>query len=202
MHGCTKKRWCCRARAYTPAAMTAPVLSVVVPVLNEADNVAPLIAEIRRAVAALAPYEIVFVDDGSSDDTAERIRAEMAPGNLRLVRHKTRCGQSTALLTGVTAATGTFIVTLDGDGQNDPADIPLLWQAAQSHIVATTQPFLVCGYRVNRRDTWVKRRSSRIANAIRRWALNDDTRDTGCSLKLYRRDLFLRLPHFDHNHRF
>ena len=182
--------------------MTEPVLSIVVPVLNEADNVAPLIAEIRRAVGDLGAYEILFVDDGSTDETVERIRAEMTPGDLRLVRHKARCGQSTALLTGVQAARGVFITTLDGDGQNDPADIPLLWQAAQNHINATTQPFLVCGYRVNRRDTWMKRRSSRIANAIRRWALNDDTRDTGCSLKLYRRDLFLRLPHFDHNHRF
>jgi dolichol-phosphate mannosyltransferase len=180
----------------------APLLSVVVPVLNEAENVGPLVAEIRAAVPSLGRYEIVFVDDGSTDATVTTL-ASLRGEDLRVLRHHQRCGQSTALLTGVRAARGTYIATLDGDGQNDPADIPLLWQAAQDHQRdPSAPPFLVCGWRVNRRDSWIKRRSSRIANAIRRSLLHDDTRDTGCSLKLYRRETFLAFPHFDHNHRF
>ncbi|MDX2101945.1 MAG: glycosyltransferase family 2 protein [Alphaproteobacteria bacterium] len=180
----------------------APRLSVVVPVLNEAENVSPLIDQIRRAVPALGSYEIVFVDDGSTDGTVAALLAAQTEGDLRVVRHRQRCGQSAALLTGVRAARGDYIVTLDGDGQNDPADIPALWQAAEAHQANSAVPFLVCGWRKDRKDTWLKRRSSRIANAIRRNALKDNTQDTGCSLKLYRRDFFLRFPHYDHNHRF
>jgi len=178
-----------------------PLLSVVVPVRNEAPNIAPLVAEIEAALAGL-PHEIVYVDDGSTDGTPAALReaaAAMPPGvRLRHLRHRVSCGQSAAIVTGVKAARGTWIATLDGDGQNDPADIPRLLRRAQ----AEAGPVLVAGHRVNRRDSWVKRRSSRIANRVRAWLLGDATPDTGCGLKVFPRALFLDLPHFDHMHRF
>lgn len=180
-----------------------PLLSVVVPVLNEQDNVAPLIAEIRAALAPVCAYEIVYVDDGSTDGTAaalDALRAEVP--ELRVVRHSHRAGQSAGLRSGVTAARGRLIATLDGDRQNDPADIPKLlavWQQAERDGRPRT---MVTGHRVNRRDSWAKRRASGLANAIRRGLLHDDNPDTGCSLKLYERELFLRLPYFDHMHRY
>ena len=178
-----------------------PLLSVVVPVRNEAPNIAPLVAEIEAALAGL-PHEIVYVDDGSTDGTPAALReaaAAMPPGvRLRHLRHRVSCGQSAAIVTGVKAARGTWIATLDGDGQNDPADIPRLLRRAQ----AEAGPVLVAGHRVNRRDSWVKRRSSRIANRVRAWLLGDATPDTGCGLKVFPRALFLDLPHFDQMHRF
>jgi dolichol-phosphate mannosyltransferase len=176
-------------------------LSVVIPVKNEAENIAPLVAEIIAALDGLAPYEIIYVDDGSSDGTAAEImRLAVNASQLRLLRHARSCGQSAAILTGVIAARGAWIATLDGDGQNDPADIPRLWRLARA--APSIPPLLVAGYRENRQDTWSKRIASRLANAIRSKLLGDATPDTGCGLKLFPRTLFLDLPAFDHMHRF
>jgi dolichol-phosphate mannosyltransferase len=175
-------------------------LSVVIPVRNEAANIAPLVAEIRAALEDV-DYEIIAVDDGSSDGTAEAVRA-LACGfaRLRLVRHARSYGQSAAIRTGVQAARGALIATLDGDGQNDPADIPRL--LALLRTAPAEPPLLVAGQRQKRRDTVLKRLSSRIANRVRAGILGDATPDTGCGLKLFRRELYLALPFFDHNHRF
>ncbi len=176
-------------------------LSVVIPARNEAPNVAPLVTEIRRALDGRVDYEIVYVDDGSSDATAAEIR-RLGDGfpRLRLLRHRSSCGQSMAIATGVKAARADWVATLDADGQNDPADIPRLWELARASPAAP--PLMVAGQRQKRRDTWSKRAASRAANAIRRAILGDGTPDTGCGLKLFRRDLFLELPRFDHMHRF
>jgi glycosyltransferase involved in cell wall biosynthesis len=176
-------------------------LSVVIPVRNEAGNVAPLVAEIRAAIDGFLDYEIVYVDDGSDDVTIAEIRGlQLAEVRLRVVRHRESCGQSAAIRTGVKAARGAWIATLDGDGQNDPADIPALWRMAQD--APASPPLLIAGHRSHRQDSWSKRRASRIANGVRRRLLRDDTPDTGCGLKLFPRDLFLDLPYFDHMHRF
>jgi len=176
-------------------------LSVVIPVRNEADNVAPLVGEIRAALDGLVEYEIICVDDGSIDSTAAEILriAGQVPG-LRLLRHTRNYGQSAAIRTGVRAARATWIVTLDGDCQNDPDDIPALWRLARQ--VPADPPLLITGYREKRRDSWSKRLASRIANAVRRRLLGDHTPDTGCGLKLFPRSLFLEMPFFDHMHRF
>jgi dolichol-phosphate mannosyltransferase len=176
-------------------------LSVVIPVKNEAGNIAPLVAEIAAALDNLLDYEIVYVDDGSSDATAAEIRdLQQRMPRLRLVRHAESRGQSAAIRSGVKAASGAWIATLDGDGQNDPADIPALWQIAQES--PPDSPVLIAGQRVRRQDSWSKRYASRLANAVRRRLLHDDTPDTGCGLKLFRRAMFLDLPFFDHMHRF
>jgi dolichol-phosphate mannosyltransferase len=182
-----------------------PALSVVIPVHNEADNVGPLAEEIHAALNGRIDFEIIYVDDASSDDTPQRLRAlaQRYP-RLRVLRHLTNAGQSTALLTGVRRARGELVATLDGDGQNDPADIPALlarWDDEQ-RSGAGSRPLLLAGWRASRRDTWLRRLSSRIANGVRRRVLGDGTPDTGCGLKLFRRDEFLALPHFDHLHRF
>ncbi len=175
-----------------------PELSVVVPVRNEGPNIAPLVAEIEAALAGV-PHEIVYVDDGSTDDTAARLAALRATTPLAVRRHRASCGQSAAIVTGVRAARGAWIATLDGDGQNDPADIPALLARAR----AQDDPLvLITGHRVNRRDTMTKRIASRLANRIRAGLLGDATPDTGCGLKLFRREAFLTLPHFDHMHRY
>ena len=183
----------------------SPQLSVVVPVFNEQDNVAPLVGEIVAALRGRAPaeggdFEIVYVDDHSTDatfDTLRRLKAEVP--ELRVLRHVTNSGQSTAIRTGVKAARGTWIATLDGDGQNDPADIPkLLAQRAQS----APEVKLFAGWRVNRQDSGSKRWASRLANAIRTRMLRDDTPDTGCGTKLFEREAFLDLPFFNHMHRY
>ena len=176
-------------------------LSVVIPVKNEAGNIAPLVAEITAALDGLTGYEIIYIDDGSSDATAAEIRRLQAGlPQLRLLRHAQSCGQSAAIRSGVKAARGGWIATLDGDGQNDPADIPALWRLATG--AAGGPPLLIAGHRARRQDSWSKRRASRIANAVRRRLLRDDTPDTGCGLKLFPRALFLDLPYFDHMHRF
>jgi dolichol-phosphate mannosyltransferase len=182
----------------------APALSVVIPVHDEADNVGPLAAEIHAALDGRVEFEIVYVDDASGDDTPQRLR-ELARDDprLRVLRHRANAGQSTALLTGVRHARGALIATLDGDGQNDPADIPALlarWHDEQR--AGADEPLLIAGWRASRRDTWIRRLSSRIANGVRRRVLGDGTPDTGCGLKLFRRDDFLALPYFDHLHRF
>ncbi|HEV2549069.1 MAG TPA: glycosyltransferase family 2 protein [Stellaceae bacterium] len=176
-------------------------LSVVIPVRNEAPNIAPLVHEIAAALEGALDYEIVYVDDGSADDTAAAVSAlARATPRLRLIRHRRSFGQSTAIRTGVKAARAPWIATLDGDGQNDPADIPRLWQMAKT--APSEPPLLVAGLRARRRDSAVKRLSSRIANAVRRALLGDGTPDSGCGLKLFPRALYLELPFFDHNHRF
>jgi dolichol-phosphate mannosyltransferase len=172
-----------------------------VPVKNEAPNIAPLIAEIRAALAGV-PHEIVYVDDGSTDDTASilaRIAAEAHPTSALIRRrHRISCGQSAAIVTGIRAAGAPWIATLDGDGQNDPADIAALLARAQ----AEPGLVLIAGHRTNRRDSRVKRLSSRLANRLRAALLRDATPDTGCGLKIFPRDAFLSLPAFDHMHRF
>ena len=187
-----------RKLCYTPARME---LSVVIPVRNEAPNIAPLVAEIRAALDGALDYEIVYVDDGSSDDTAAAIgNLARAFPRLRVVRHARSFGQSAAVRSGVKAARAAWIATLDGDGQNDPADIPRLWEIALA--APPSPPLLVAGHRQRRQDSAVKRVSSRIANRVRGRLLRDGTPDTGCGLKLFRRDVFLDLPFFDHIHRF
>ena len=174
-------------------------LSVVIPVCNEADNVEPLSAELRRCLAGL-DYELVFVDDGSSDGTAAKLaRLRDAMARLRVVRHAANAGQSAALLSGVRAARAEWVATLDGDGQNDPADLRKLWQLARS---ATAPAGLYIGHRTTRHDSRVRIVSSRIANAVRSRLLRDRVPDTGCGVKLFRREVFLSLPYFDHMHRF
>jgi len=178
------------------------IVSVVVPVKNEADNIAPLIAEIRAALGGGPAYEILYIDDGSTDATPARLlQAALGAPELRILTHAASCGQSAALRTGVTHARGRLIATLDGDGQNDPADLPRLIAAFLNPISATNLG-MIAGQRVKRRDSAVKRWSSRIANKVRAAMLGDDTPDTGCGLKVFSRDAFLQLPYFDHIHRF
>jgi dolichol-phosphate mannosyltransferase len=177
-------------------------LSIVIPVKNEAGNIAPLVAEIGAALDGKGvDYEIVYVNDGSDDATAAQLtRLRAANLRLRVLTHARSCGQSAAVRSGVRAARAPWIATLDGDGQNDPADLPSLWQIAKA--APADPPLLIAGHRALRQDSWSKRRASKIANAIRRRMLHDDTPDTGCGLKLFPRALFLELPYFDHMHRF
>ena len=180
---------------------STPDLSVVVPVHNEAGSIGPLLAEIRAAMDGRTDYEIVVVDDHSSDATPARLAdAAREIKTLRVVHHRKNAGQSTALHSGVRFAKGTLIATLDGDGQNDPADIPALLDAYRAR--KRDRPLLIAGHRTERRDTFVTRASSRIANSVRGAMLKDRTPDTGCGLKLFERDTFLSLPYFDHMHRF
>jgi dolichol-phosphate mannosyltransferase len=180
-----------------PAAIA---VSIVVPVRNEADNIAPVIAEIAAALDGRWNYEIIYVNDGSSDATAERLAAVMeSRPNLRQIRHATSGGQSAAVRTGVRAARGAIVATLDGDGQNNPAFLPALVSAIEQGGERTG---LAAGQRVGRKDTGFKKLQSRIANAVRNSILHDGTRDTGCGLKAFRRDVFLALPYFDGLHRF
>ncbi|HET8898441.1 MAG TPA: glycosyltransferase family 2 protein [Rhodanobacteraceae bacterium] len=177
-----------------------PQLSVVVPVFNERDNISPLIDEITAALDGVCDYEIVYVDDASRDDSqAVLAAAKTKQPRLRVLRHMQQSGQSTAVWNGVRAARGAWVATLDGDGQNDPADIPKL--LAERDQAATTMK-LFAGWRVNRKDSASKRLGSRFANAIRRRMLRDDTPDTGCGIKLFEREAFLTLPYFDHMHRY
>jgi dolichol-phosphate mannosyltransferase len=189
------------AAAVPGRADAVPEISVVVPARDEAENVAPLLEDVRRALEGRVDYEVVFVDDGSVDGTPARLR-EMSRTfpRLRWVSHRSACGQSAAIWTGVRLSRAPWIVTLDGDGQNDPADIPSLLEVRAGR--GADANILVNGRRERRRDTWVKRASSRIANGVRRRILGDETSDTGCGLKLFPREAFLGLPFFDHMHRF
>jgi dolichol-phosphate mannosyltransferase len=176
-----------------------PEISVVVPVRNEAGNVAPLIAEIAAALQGRV-FEIVYVNDGSSDATEGELSGLMAQAPwLRQIRHEKSCGQSAAVRSGVAMAHAPVVVTIDGDGQNDPAFIPSLIAALAA---GAPRIGLVAGQRVGRKATGFKKLQSRIANAVRSAVLKDGTRDTGCGLKAFRRDLFLSLPYFDGLHRF
>jgi dolichol-phosphate mannosyltransferase len=176
-------------------------LSVVIPAMNEAENVAPLVAEIQAALDGVLDYEIVYVDDGSTDGTAAEVARLMGTlPQLRLLRHAGNFGQSAAIRSGVLAARAPWIATLDGDGQNDPADIPRLWDLLRT--VPARPRLLLTGDRQKRRDSASKRIASRVANRVRARLLGDATPDTGCGLKLFSRALFLELPAFDHMHRF
>ena len=178
----------------------SPALSVVVPVFNERDNIAPLVGEIVAALRGVTDFEIVYVDDCSKDDSFAVLSALMASTpELRVLGHVSQSGQSTAIRSGVKAARGTWIATLDGDGQNDPADIPKLLAMREQ---SAPEMKLFAGWRVNRRDTGSKRWASKIANAIRSRLLRDETPDTGCGIKLFEREAFLDLPYFDHMHRY
>jgi dolichol-phosphate mannosyltransferase len=175
-------------------------LSVVVPVFNERDNVAPLVDEIVAALRGRIAFEIVYVDDYSRDDTLVVLKSLQAQvPELRVLHHLNQSGQSTAVRNGVKAARGAWIATLDGDGQNDPADIPKLLDARAQ---AAADIKLFAGWRVHRQDSGSKRWASIAANAIRRRLLRDDTPDTGCGIKLFERAAFLDLPYFDHMHRY
>jgi glycosyltransferase involved in cell wall biosynthesis len=169
-------------------------------VRNEADNIAPLIAEIAAALDGRWNYEIIYVNDGSTDATAERLKAAMQErDNLRQLKHAVSAGQSAAVRSGVRAARGTIVATLDGDGQNNPSFLPALISAIEQGGLDTG---LAAGQRVGRKDTGFKKLQSRIANAVRSAILHDGTRDTGCGLKAFRREVFLALPYFDGLHRF
>lgn len=176
-------------------------VAIVIPMHNEADNVAPLVAGIMTACADLPNFEIVIVDDGSNDATAANVRALQRDNpKLRLLQHDRSGGQSSAVHSGVLSTEADLICTLDGDGQNPPSELPKLL----APLFADTNGLvgLVAGQRVGRQDTLSKRWASRFANALRGWMLKDGTRDTGCGLKAFRRDAFLRLPYFDHMHRY
>ena len=177
-----------------------PAVSVVVPVRNEAENVAPLIGEIARALEGQWAFEVVYVNDGSTDGTDAELKRLMAIHPwLRRVHHRQSCGQSAAVRTGVAAARGALVATIDGDRQNDPAFIPALLRALEA---GSPRVALIAGQRVGRKASGFKKFQSRIANGVRGAVLRDGTRDTGCGLKAFRRDVFLALPYFDGLHRF
>jgi dolichol-phosphate mannosyltransferase len=183
-------------------SLTQPSLSVVVPAMNERENLAPLVAEIVAALRGVVDFEILCVDDGSDDGTdAELRRLMLGEPRLRALRHARRAGQSAAILSGTRAARAPLVATLDADLQNDPADLPRL-HAAWRDDPDRASVGLVAGQRLQRRDSLGKRLSSRIANRIRRALLRDATRDTGCGLKLFPRELLLTLPAFAGLHRF
>jgi dolichol-phosphate mannosyltransferase len=180
--------------------IAAIAVSIVVPVRNEAGNIGPVIAEITAALDGRWNHEIIYVDDGSTDATPERLVSAMkSQPNLRQIRHGASAGQSAAVRSGVRAARGAIVATLDGDGQNNPAFLPDLISAIEQGGDRTG---LAAGQRVGRKDTGFKKIQSRIANAVRNSILHDGTRDTGCGLKAFRREVFLALPYFDGLHRF
>jgi dolichol-phosphate mannosyltransferase len=178
-------------------------LSVVVPVKDEAENAVPLLEEIAAALRGRATFEVIFIDDGSIDGTAERLLAARGKNpELRVLRHQKNSGQSRGVRSGVIAARAPLIATLDGDGQNDPSDIPNLlieWRRQEGQAPALG---LIAGQRRKRQDSAMKRLASRVGNGVRQWLLDDRTRDTGCGLKLFSREAFLLLPYFDHIHRY
>ena len=176
-------------------------LSVVVPVYNEAENVATLVAEIEAALSG-RPYEMIFVDDASTDETAAVLTELKATyPKLRILSHKSNAGQSRAVRSGIIAARAMIIATLDGDGQNDPADIPALFKQLTRQD-APEKLRLVGGRRAKRIDSAAKKIGSKIGNGVRKWLLKDQADDTGCGIKVFSREAFLRLPFFDHIHRY
>lgn len=176
-------------------------LAVVIPMFNEEDNVAQLLQEVCSALEHHPDFEIIVVNDGSTDATLDKLQAlcKKIP-QLRVVNHDGNFGQSIGLVSGIKAATKPWIATLDGDGQNDPADIPKLIQAAEAN--GAHAKLLLAGHRVNRKDTHWKKFGSKFANSIRQWFLKDNCPDTGCGIKLFPREAFLSLPHFNHMHRY
>lgn len=180
--------------------MSCPELSVVVPVFEERDSIAPLLMEIVSALRGRVDFEVIYVDDASGDDTLAQLREQLpATPELRVLHHHRQSGQSTALRNGIKAARAAWVATLDGDGQNDPADIAKLLDAREQ---AAPDIKLFAGWRVQRRDSGSKRWASTIANVIRGRLLGDEAPDTGCGLKLFERAAFLDLPYFDHMHRY
>lgn len=177
-------------------------LSVVLPMLNEAENIRDLLHEIVTSLNGKVAFEIVAVDDGSDDGTFACLQAAANDiPQLRCLQHRRAFGQSMAIFTGVHAARGEWIATLDSDGQNDPADIVGLFEAAKQHA-HLRQPVLIAGNRTRRNDSWLRRWSSRVANQVRQALLRDQCTDTGCALKVFKREVFLAFPHFNHMHRF
>lgn len=185
------------------ARESAPEISVVVPVCDEEDNVRPLIDEIAAALPDIDRVEILFVNDGSRDGTAAALAAaKTAHPNLRVLTHGARSGQSRAIRGGLLAARGRLVCVLDGDGQNDPADLPRLIDILAAAVARGEPIGMVQGEREKRQDSAFRRAISRFANACNRGLLNHQARDVGCGLKVLPRDVFLRLPYFDHMHRF
>lgn len=174
-----------------------PVYSVVIPMKNEAENIVPLLTELDRVMGEVgAPWELIYVNDGSTDTTETVLKREQASRpHLHIVKLAKNYGQSAALSAGFERVSGEFVITLDGDGQNDPADIPRL-------IAIKDNYDLICGIRKKRRDTWVKRWISRAANAVRGRCCRDGVQDTGCSLKLYRRSCLEKIKMYQGMHRF
>jgi len=181
-----------------------PEISIVIPAKNEIDNLRPLIGEIRAAMDGQFDYELIYVDDGSTDATFATLQAIRNEGfdQLSVVRHAVSSGQSLAILSGAWIARGEWLVVLDADGQNDPADIPGMLRAVQAARAQDPKVWGVIGHRVNRRDDWVKRMSSKIANGFRDFMLHDGVPDVGCGLKAVLRERYLRLPSFNHMHRY
>jgi len=179
-----------------------PEVSVVIPVCNEEENVEPLAREIHAALSGRRAFETIFIDDGSTDGTARAVLDAKGAGmpEIRLLRHAVRSGQSAAVATGVRDARAPWVATLDGDGQNDPADIPKLLDTALGS--SSPKLKLVMGNRTTRRDTWLRRLSSRIANGVRGAMLKDGTPDTGCGIKVFDRAVFVDMPRFKNMHRF
>jgi dolichol-phosphate mannosyltransferase len=183
-----------------PSPSSAMSLSVVIPVFNERDNIGPLVHEVVKHLRDRVAFDVICVDDHSEDDTRDVLAALKAEvPELRVLLHLQRSGQSAAIRTGVKQALSPWIATLDGDGQNDPADILKLLAAREA---ADPRTRLFAGWRVDRKDTASKRWASRWANRIRQYLLRDDTPDTGCGIKLFERATFLELPYFDHMHRY
>jgi len=177
-------------------------ISIVIPFFNEQENARVLVEEIMQSQGESQDYEIVCVDDASTDKTLEILKeCQRNSSVVRVIHHVKRSGQSTAICTGIRHAHSEWIVTMDGDGQNDPADIRKFLEYLDRHEGDENLGMLI-GWRKNRRDTWLRRISSKIANGVRSRLLRDATPDTGCGLKLIRRSYFLRLPYFDHMHRF
>ncbi len=179
-----------------------PLLSAVIPFHDEDGNVASLLAEVAAAAGSIGSFEIIAVDDGSADGTFARlVESQASHPELRVLRHRANAGQSAAIRTGVRAARAATIATLDGDGQNDPADLPRLYRTLRGPDAAPGLGMAV-GHRVHRNDTRLRRLSSGVANGVRSRLLRDGTPDTGCGLKVFDRATYLAIPFFDHNHRF
>lgn len=177
-------------------------LSIVIPMFNEAESAPFLLQEIVEALEGKLDYEVVVVNDGSTDNTGDVLQTLQASmPRLRVITHGNNSGQSASIITGVRGARAPWIATLDGDGQNDPADIPALFEQTVD-IDPQRDPLLIAGFRRKRNDNWVRRLSSRVANAVRQFLLRDGCSDTGCGLKIFPRETFMTLPHFDHLHRF
>jgi dolichol-phosphate mannosyltransferase len=182
-----------------PTTTQPPVISVVVPCKNERDNVAPLVDELEAALSTIGPFEVIYVDDGSTDGMGAEITRLMAARPwLRQIRHESSGGQSASVRTGVRAARAGIVATLDGDGENNPAYIPELYRA----LIAAPEHGIAAGQRLGRKASGFKKLQSKIANGVRGSILKDGTRDTGCGLKCFPRALFLSLPYFDAIHRF
>lgn len=178
-------------------------VSIVVPVHNEAENIDPLINEIESAMKDAEAYEIIYVDDGSSDGTMDVLSRSLKRNKrLKVIRHEYSCGQSTAVRTGIKSATYRCIATLDGDGQNDPADIPHLYKKLIQLNQEDNRLWMIAGWRNKRHDSAWKLFSSKFANTVRSALLGDNTPDTGCGLKVFFKESYLELPYFDHMHRF